>query len=521
MPITDTNMIKSTTVFPFQHLPLCLFQEIQKFLNNGDYADFMRTSKKLFEDVKKETYSLTIRSRDMEKFLLDLNFRDVILTKIKDPRFQLCLTYSFPAPLYSLTYSITHIARTLLQKLLACQSCTLVIQENTTGIDEIPGWIDFLNQRTYVRLEGNETVKCFEGLKSLKHLNLHGFNVLSDLSHFVHLTSLSLRSCPSVKDVSALKGLRKVVLEFCDRIEDISPLSHAYSIDINSCVTITKISSLTHNVKISVFGCPDVTDGEQWKNNVARFVQSAITNTAQLMAGFPSAEKMTLFDYLETRKVSIGSKLKRITLDNSFLKDTSALSALYTVVLYACNNLKILNGLENVSNVFLKWCSALYDISNLGKGNMNVLIESCLMINDFSSLKEVSRVRIKRFRGLTNGYDIAGAKIIILDSCSNITNVSMLENAEEVELCGCDGIASLEGLENVPTIVIENCRNLKWLKGLGLGRNEFITLDYETEDEDEWEDIDEDGDEEDSDNDTNDYRENERADKDDLYVKPW
>jgi hypothetical protein len=58
----------------------------------------MWTSKRLFEEVKKETSRVTIRSPDMEKFLHDLNFRKDILGKIKDPRFQLCLTYSFPTP---------------------------------------------------------------------------------------------------------------------------------------------------------------------------------------------------------------------------------------------------------------------------------------------------------------------------------------------------------------------------------------------------------------------------------------
>jgi hypothetical protein len=515
-------MINSTTVFPFQRLPLSLFQEIQEFLNNGDYADFMRTSKRLFEGVKKETYRLTIRSSDMKKFLFDLNFRDAILSKIKDPRLQLCLTYTFPAPLYALTYRITHKKQTVLQKLLACQSYKLVIKENTTGIEEIPGWINFLNQRTYVRLERNETLKRFEGLKSLKHLKLQNFNALSDISNLSCLISLSLRSCPSVKDVSALKKLKKVVLEFCDEIEDISPLGHVCFIAINSCENITKISSLTNNEKVSVFGCHNITDARQWKNEVARFVESDVTNTAELMAGFPNAEVMTLFDYIETRNVSIGSKLKCLKLDNSFLRDMTSLSSLFTVVLYACNNMKMLNGLETVQNLSIKWCSALCDISNLGKGNRNVLIESCRMINDFSSLREVPRVRIKRCCGFTNGYDIAGAKIIIVDSCSNITDVSMLGNAEQVELQSCDGITSLRGFENVPMIVIENCGNLISLKGLGLGRNEYITLDYETDDEDEWEDIGEDEEEEeDSDNDTNDYRENERADKDDRDVKPF
>jgi hypothetical protein len=53
----------------------------------------------------------------------------------------------------------------------------------------------------------------------------------------------------------------------------------------------------------------------------------------------------------------------------------------------------------------------------------------------------------------------------------------MLGNAEEVELQSCDGITSLRGFENFAMIVIENCGNLISLKGLGLGRNEYITLD--------------------------------------------
>jgi hypothetical protein len=482
----------------------------------------MRTSKGLFETVKKETYRLTIRSRDMEKFLLDLNFRESILAKIKDPRFQLCLTYSFPS----------QCERYFFEQLLATQSNKLVLKENTTGIEEIPGWIDCLNQRTYVRLENNDNVKSFEGLETLKHLKLQDFAALSDISHFSQLSSLCLRRCPSVKDVSALKKLKRIVLEFCDGIEDISFLSHVYSICIDTCENITEISSLTHNEKISVFGCPNITDAKQWKNEVARFVESDVTVTSSQMAGFRNAEVLTLFDYEDTHHIYVAPKLKLIEFYNSFLNDTSALSSLYTVVLYGCNGLKELKGLENVQNLTVMICSALFDISNLGEKNKNVYFEDCPLIKDFSSLREVPRIWIKGCFGFTNGYDIAGAKIIILDSCSNISDVSMLGNAEEVELQSCDGITSLEGLENVPMIVIENCRNLKSLKGLGLGRNEYITLDYEIDDEPEvWEDIDEEDEEfeyseeeeqagEDSDDD-DEYFENEGEDKDDLNVKPF
>jgi hypothetical protein len=119
----------------------------------------------------------------------------------------------------------------------------------------------------------------------------------------------------------------------------------------------------------------------------------------------------------------------------------------------------------------------------LGKKNNSVYFEDCPLITDFSSLREVQLVRIRRGDGFTNGHHISGAKIIILDHCSNIHDVSMLGNAEQVELQSCDGISSVEGLENVPTIVIETCRNLKPLKGLGRGRNEIITLDYGCDDE--------------------------------------
>jgi hypothetical protein len=211
-----------------------------------------------------------------------------------------------------------------------------------------------LNQRTYVRLEMNETVKSFEGLVSLSHLKLQHFDSLSDISHFSCLTSLSLRRCPCVKDVSALRTLRKVVLQFCDGVDDISPLSHVCYIDINTCENITKLSSLTHNEKICVFGCPNITDGTQWKNDSARSVESEVTTTAELMAGFPNAETMTLFDYEETVQVSIRRKLKCIAFEDALLTDTSSLSSLFTVVLCGCKNLKELKGLENVQNLLVK-----------------------------------------------------------------------------------------------------------------------------------------------------------------------
>jgi hypothetical protein len=456
----------------------------------------------------------------MKKFIFDLNFRDSILSKIKDPRFQLCLTYSFPAE--SETGEITQNERSFLELLLTHQSNKLAIKENTNGIEKIPGWIGFLNQRNYVRLEKNDTVENFQGLESLNRLKLQDFTALSDISPFSQLSSLCLRQCPLVKDVSALKKLKRIVLEFCDGIEDISPLSHVYYIVINGCENIARISCLTQNEKIDIRWCPNINDAKQWKNEVARSVASDMITTATLMAGFPNAEIMTLFAYEDTRNFAINPKLRWIEVYTSVLTDTSRLSSLHHVVLCDCNNLKELKELENVQNLIVKFCSTLSDISKVGGNNKNVYFEDCPLIKDFSSLREVPRIWIKGCFGFTNGYDIAGAKIIILDSCSNISDVSMLGNAEEVELRGCDGITSIEGLENVPTIVIENCQHLKSLKGLGSGSNEFIILDVETAEEPEVAIVG--GEEEEEEADEHDYDdyylEIEPEDKDDLIVKP-
>jgi hypothetical protein len=158
----------------------------------------------------------------------------------------------------------------------------------------------------------------------------------------------------------------------------------------------------------------------------------------------------------------------------------------------------------------------------LGKSNRNVLFESCPLIKDFRSLREVPKIEIKRCYGFTKGYSVSGAKIIILDRCNNISDVSRLKNAGKVEFRSCDGITSLEGLENVPEIVIENCQNLNSLQGLGMGRNEYITLEYEIDDEPEaWEKIHEDDGEEEEERDNSVSDENERTDKDNRDVKPF
>jgi hypothetical protein len=69
---------------------------------------------------------------------------------------------------------------------------------------------------------------------------------------------------------------------------------------------ITKISSLTHNEKIVVFfGYPNITDVKQWKNEVARFVESDIVTTAVLMTYFSNAEVMNLYYYEEPRSVNV------------------------------------------------------------------------------------------------------------------------------------------------------------------------------------------------------------------------
>lgn len=484
--------MKYISSFPFQNLPLALYQEIQGFLLDEDYWDFMNSSKLLFSDVKFETVKLSLNSAMTSKFVSDQSFHKYIIDKIKDPRLQLALSYS-------------NSDVNILSKILSCDSYKLHIRDSCENLCEIPSWIDGLCRRSEVLLEINQDISSFVGIKNIRTLSLNCFEGITNVSHLSNLMEVSLIGCAELVNVSSLNKVHTVYIEDCEMVVNIDSLKNVNSLTVVFCEGIRNISSLTNNSKLIIHHCPNVKDINKLYNSGLVHLETDLIVDISTINHFPSLKFFALQRCTSFHKAgSLKSlPLRFIELYSSPLIDTSPFSHVHTITLSKCNSILRLSGLGSVPCIYLIKCKNIHDISGLGQ-NKYVWIESCPSISDFSSLKNLPKVYIKLCQGLTNGHDLENVYDLCIDRCSSLLDIHMLGKVYELDIKNLYGVTSLEGLGNVTNITITNCKNLQSLAGLG--NNETITLDrryWKAEELGELWDSDDEGEDEDADENNN------------------
>jgi hypothetical protein len=463
------------TSFPFEKLPVALYQEIQLFLAGLDYIALMNASKHCFDMIKYETVKVTIRSREMDRFIFDMSFKERILSLMKDPSFQLKLVYTVNEP--------PDIP--VLQLLLRVPCSKLVLKNSGEFLQSIQGWNELLCQRRSVSLDENSKIASFDGLlqSNLQILKLKSFSALTEVSHLSSLQELVLQNCHQISSVHCLSRLKKLSIEHCHEIEDISSLGHIPDLTILYCHKVEKIACLTHNLRLRIGECSNVKDLKLFKSSHLKYLETNLISHYQETTHFPNLRHVILCDYKEENgKIHFNPLLYYLELYFAELNDTtlltsSPLSSLHSLTLGECHNLNRLSGLGAIACLEIMTCYLLNDISDLenGKANRSVYIEDCPELGNFSALKNIHKVAVKMCDGFANGKDVENVHHLIIDRCSNLKNISMLGKiGAKLELRNCFGVTSLEGLRDVPNILIENCKNLKMLRGLK--NNEMITL---------------------------------------------
>jgi hypothetical protein len=226
----------------FSKVPTTLFLEIREFLQPKQYFHLI-TSTKTFQDIKFETWRIKVRVDVIDNFLHNTEFRNHVLLKIKNPKQQLCFS------------SFTRIDD--LSLLLAHKFYYVHI--NACNLQEVPHWIEKLNEKPVIRLASNQTIQNFNGfLSHSKRMFITLFDSLSDLTAFTHLKELELFGCGEISEVNCLRNLHRLKLENCPKVSNIQELGNIHHLSLNYCPLITDISRLTDNYRITILGCRNI-----------------------------------------------------------------------------------------------------------------------------------------------------------------------------------------------------------------------------------------------------------------------
>jgi hypothetical protein len=490
----------------FRKVPNALFLEIRDFLQPKQYFNLITSSNDFFHDVKYETWKIKVRGDLISSLIDDPQFRENILSKIKNPKQQLCLS-SFE-PLDNLIQFLS----------LDCYS----MHFQASNLHEISNWASRLNDHTVVSLSNNQVITHFDGYESAnwKKLKIGRFESLISLIHLQNLRSLELFACNELKDIRCLSKLRRLKLDACHAIHDLTGLGNIPHLTLHYCNSITDISPLTNNYRLTIRQCRNIDRSTVFLTNVVHLKTDFHQIFLNSLKKRKEIEKLkflrtlTVVVPLHHQTIFLGSSLfthlLEVSLTRCSIDDLSPLAGIPVVTLNDCK-ISSLAGIttmplspqgegRSMNDFFSIPMNSSPDQRQLRpttispmnstdskpepspSNNNNKIpkirtlkLEAIHNINDFSMLMNIFRVHIKACSGFTNGFDLMNVHHLILQGCHEIADISMLKNISVLELNACHKIHKLKGLENIDTIEIIYCPRIVSLEGLG-GKNKKIVL---------------------------------------------
>jgi hypothetical protein len=393
-------------------LPVALLEEIHAYLIVYDYYRLLISSKKLFSQIKYETWRIGIFSRETED--LQSTFQKCS-SLINDPRHQLTINTSSSHDVKVFQF-LTHLP---LLKLKAIVTETngdwkeIISNKRHLEFDfdftdeglEFPA-LEIIDSLTLWNLDG---VITFHSLANLKKLELNYCYQFAEVSYFKNLDELIVCGCPLVQDVSDLGNIRKLEITECENLKDISALTNNYSLSVTYCLNISKVPSemRTRNFK---------TDLDSNLIHQIKFSQ------------------LRIFKFRET-------------FESFFMSEHN----LFSITLQHCNILKHLStSFRRIPVVRVDNCEQLTDISGLGE-NKSVAILSCPNLKDFSVLRFLPKVSLFQCN-ITNAEDLDHVHHLSLGACNKLEDINCLSVGVKHLVLSSWRIEKYENLCRIPIV---------------------------------------------------------------------
>lgn len=403
MELFDLCM-KTKQEFSLLHrLPVALHHVIVPFLCLTDRLEFTRVNKTICEEVLREARIISLSDgANVERFFSEDEFRDLIMSKIKDSQNQLNISSNFILDFFSFERRTTFLPTISLHRLSTNVEDLFFFFQNKI-IDQLQS-LD-LGRITNIPLDRILLLVDFisNSVKELKELSIIGHEH-DDFPPIPSLQRLRINSSRTLTivglHVPLLSNLRSLMLWDCDSIDDVSCLSHLYQLTLGQCSHITKISCLNRIHTIQIISCDNINDYS------LSFQHSVNISLAFLMRSSKNLKLPNLDRMEKARSLSIScgngtglvpfthsgkypSTLRSLSLEN--VRATFLLPAdhrLMSLRLSKCREVKF-DHMSCIEEVLLKDCRQLKDFSGL-RGNNKVVQEIrrgfCDYFHDFTHL---------------------------------------------------------------------------------------------------------------------------------------
>lgn len=421
------------------HIPTELYLQIREWVSDVNYWALLKTNKVKFQNVR---YLTTQFRLDVSKvpFLIDEAYRNLILSQLSSPFHQLTLEFQESVrsfPLFEKYSILSHSSENLMDPL-------------TLGEE--------LSNRYSVYLNKNDFIESFS-VHGLLNLRISYFSRLINVQGFADVKVLDLCRCDQVEDLSCLGNLEKINITECEKVKTLKGLGKVKELAFYYCSGLIDISDLTtENYTTRIVACNNITDIKPL---------SRVTNLeTDLLQDWEDFELSN--DNQEPRQ------LKKLFLFKSGLKRSAPLGFLQSLTMKDCHTIRALRGLKSVPVIEIENCNSLNDISDLGK-NRSVTIINNNKIMNFTSLKNIPRVKLDRCVWFENGFHVENVKYLTISNCA-IRELGMLNNCQQLELFYLKGISNFHGLYSIPTIILNMLDSNISFKGLG--GNEVIKINF-------------------------------------------
>eukprot|EP01040_Poterioochromonas_malhamensis_P012284 gene12284-13436_t len=506
--------------------PEALLKEVQSYLKyHVDWVAFMSTSKRMFHLSRYETMEITIEATQV----VQSRKLPEIVRRLSHPEQQIHLKLDFLEFWGMETILAANLSSEELNEFVAwflssTPAKSLTWEYGLDIIDHIPNAYDLLgrferlsildNDREYTtidlsRLPENNRVRvltlnnvefvvfgCLNNLTNLRELHVvncwkFDFFLAPDTSYFdENYKFKDGKSHPFAE--FEFPGLEKASFRRCSSYLPFDPrkLSHVRDVTFHECQCLPDFSSLKNLssfVYTGYFGLLESGDFDEmlsYSSPLKRFdvEGSEFTSEKILEVGLNRQIRHLALSNYQPEDFPFLPTLRSLTVSRPpKLSEFHNLGHLFSVKLDSCDQLRSLEGLEQVSVLTIQCCRELRSLEGLrdGKFDRTIAINVCQEVRDFSPLNNVRKVIVCICPGFTDCSQVSGVKDLTIVRCEGLVTLGDCLKCQSLTLEDMDHLSSLKEVKDVPELYIRRFRLnhlLYELGGVGNQKMEFTEI---------------------------------------------
>lgn len=475
----------------FQDIPHHIFQYMQDYLQtklsdyityqfgkkNNYYDDkywrnFMNTCKTL-QEVKTVTIYLKLNLKYSQRFIHDLNFREIVLQRVKRPSVQIGLDL--------VNYKVEDV------DLLAGINGLNCIDLSFSDINSV----SMLGNVTHLLLCDCPKLVYASSLTNLHTLDLsscrqvHNESILS----LGNISYLDLSGCEKISDVSCLGGNRTLKLRGCKLISDVSMLGRVYELDLDGCVAVRDVSALGKVHRLSIARCT-VTDISALGQVHTLDISELKVESVAFLTGVKKLKAVKC----SSLKGFLGlEEVEELDMTGCLVHDVTPLSKVHTLTLgylrrpyYYGQNADNNNQPVNFDVSVLQQLKVLHVRGYLqkiegicklkGLETLTLTHRSASFVNE--SLPPTCRkVIVADFAEAGMGNYFENVKDAEIISSYSFRTVQTLRNVQKLHLAHCSGIKEIESLAWLVDLTIIDCSSLSGIDFATLPNLETVFIE--------------------------------------------